>query len=180
MDIVYAAQTGSLGGFLDAYDPSQANAEVKGRSVLMGALTNVDPSARGAIATRLLDDGADATTTHDGVNVLHALLGSARLAPELEAPLLRRLLDGGADVNAVAKDYGTPLQLLMSQFVYTDEALAPFYDVLFTRGDLDLLMTGAFGKSAYVMAVKGKRRQGLRARMEQYLSIRGIEIPEVV
>ncbi|MGW2090553.1 hypothetical protein [Streptomyces sp. NPDC001880] len=180
MDIVYAAQTDSLDEFLDAYDPSQANAEVKGRSILMGALTNVDPSARSAIATRLLDDGADATTASGDVNALHALLGSARLAPELEAPLLRRLLNDGADVNAVAKDYGTPLQLLMSQFVYTDEALAPFYDVLFARGDLDLLMICAFKKSAYVMAVKSKRRQGLRARMEQYLDIHGIEIPEVV
>lgn len=139
MDIVYAAQADSFDGFLAAYDPSQANADVNGRSALMGALTNVDPSARGAIATRLLD--------------------------------------GGADVNAVAKGHGTPLQLPMSQFAYTDEALAPFYDVLFARGDLDLLMTGAFGRSAYGMAVKSKRRPGLRARMERYLDMRGIETP---
>ncbi|MFD8977797.1 hypothetical protein [Streptomyces sp. NPDC059593] len=180
MDILYAAETVSFDEFLDAYDSSQANSEVKGRSILMGALTNVDPRARSAIATRLLDDGADATTTHGGVNALHALLGNARLAPELEAPLLRRLLDDGADVNAVAKRYGTPLQLLMSQFAYTDEALAPFYDVLFARDDLDLLMIGAFGKSAYAMAVKSKRRQGLRARMEQYVTLHGIEIPEAL
>ncbi|WTW99862.1 hypothetical protein OG216_43820 [Streptomycetaceae bacterium NBC_01309] len=174
MDIVYAAQTGSLDEFLDAYDSSQANAEVRGRSILMGALTNVDPSARRAIATRLLADGADATTTSGDVNALHALLGSARLDPELEAPLLRRLLDGGADVNAVADTYGTPLQLLMSQFAYTDEVLAPLYDVLFARGDLDLLMIGAFRKSAYAMAVKSNRRQALRLRMEQYLDVHGI------
>ncbi|HEY9330936.1 MAG TPA: hypothetical protein VIS09_22290 [Streptomyces sp.] len=180
MDIVYAAQTDSLDAFLDAYDPSQANAEVKGRSVLMGALTHVNPRERSAIASLLLDDGADATTAQGDVNALHALLGSARLAPELEAPLLRRLLDDGADVNAVAKGYGTPLQLLMSQFAYTDEALAPFYDVLFARVDLDLLMIGAFGKSAYAMAVKSKRRQGLRVRMEEYLDVHGIEIPEAV
>ncbi|NML51595.1 hypothetical protein HHL19_21730 [Streptomyces sp. R302] len=177
---MYAAQTASFGEFLDAYDPSQPNAEVNGRSVLMGALTNVDPGARSAIANRLLDDGADATTAHDGVNALHVLLGSAHLAPELEAPLLRRLLDDGADVNAVAEGYGTPLQLLMSQFAYTDETLAPFYDVLFARGDLDLLMTGAFGKSAYALAVKTRRRQGLRARMERYLAVHGIGIPSVL
>lgn len=179
MDIVHAAQTASFSEFLDAYDPSQANAEVKGRSVLIGALTNTDAGARGAIANRLLDDDADAATVHDGVNALHVLLGSARLAPEHEAPLLRRLLDGGADVNAVAEDHGTPLQLLMSQFAYTDETLAPFYDVLFARDDLDLTMIGAFGKSAYAIAVKSKRRQELRVRMERYLISRGTGIPSV-
>ncbi|MFF9342575.1 hypothetical protein ACF1CG_22865 [Streptomyces sp. NPDC014773] len=96
MDIVHAAQTASFSEFLDAYDPSRANAEVKGRSVLVGALTNAAPDARSAIANRLLD--------------------------------------AGAGVNVVAEDYGTPLQLLMSQFAYTDETLAPFYDVLFARG----------------------------------------------
>ena len=180
MDIVYAAQAHSLDEFLDAYDSCQANTEVNGRSVLMGALTNVDPSTRGAIASRLLDDGADATTAHGDVNVLHALLGNAALDPGLEAPLLRRLLDQGADVNAPAIGYGTPLQLLMSQFAYTDEALAPLYDVLFARGDLDLLMIGGFEKSTYAMAVKSRRRQGLRSRMDQYLDVHGIEIPEVV
>lgn len=49
----------------------------------------------------------------------------------------------------------------MSQFAYTDEVLAPLYDVLFARGDLDLLMIGAFGKSAYAVAVKSNH---LRAR----------------
>lgn len=68
----------------------------------------------------------------------------------------------------------------MSQCAYTDEALAPFCDVLFARGDLDMLMIGAVEKSAYAMAVKSMRRQGLRARMEQYLPLHGIEIPEMV
>ncbi|WP_371601823.1 hypothetical protein OG345_00525 [Streptomyces sp. NBC_01220] len=109
-----AAQTDSLDPFLDAYAPSQANAEVGGRSVLMGALANADPRERSAIATLLLADGADATTTHGDMNALHAVhalhtrLGSARLAPELEASLLRRLVNDGADVNVVAKGYGIP------------------------------------------------------------------------
>ncbi|PJN30730.1 hypothetical protein CG717_18250 [Streptomyces sp. CB02613] len=179
MDIFHVAQTASFAEFLVAYNPSRVNAEVRGRSVLMSALTNADPGARSAIATRLLDDGADATTSHGGVNALHALLGAAQLAPETEAPLLRRLLDGGADVNAVSKEYGTPLQLLMSQFVYSDEALSPLYDVLFTQADLDLLTEGAFGKSAYAMALKSGHRKTLRARMEQYLDHRGIKTPGV-
>ncbi|WP_329538740.1 hypothetical protein [Streptomyces sp. NBC_01358] len=77
----------------------------------MGALANADPRERSAIATLLLADGADATTTHGDMNALHALhtlLGSARLAPELEASLLRRLVNDGADVNVAAKGYGIP------------------------------------------------------------------------
>ncbi|MER5701757.1 hypothetical protein ABT023_07335 [Micromonospora sp. NPDC002296] len=120
----------------------------------------------------LLDDGADARmTSADGVNTLHAMLGNAALDSAIEAPVLRRLIDGGADVNGVAKEFGTPLQVLFVQFRYTDEMLAPFYDVLFSCGDLDLLRIGACDKSAYAMAVKrGDRRSGpawskyLRAR----------------
>ncbi|WP_436770773.1 hypothetical protein [Yinghuangia sp. YIM S09857] len=177
MDIVYAAQVGSFAEFLGAYDSSQANAEVRGRSVLMGALTNVDPDARRAIALRLLDDGADATTVHGGVNALHVLLGSARLDPAADASLLRRLIDRGADVNAVADGHGAPLEVLMSQLAYTDEVLAPLYDVLFAHDGIDLLMIGGFAKSAYAVAAKSKRRRGLRARMERYFGDRGIATP---
>ncbi|WP_433343786.1 hypothetical protein [Micromonospora sp. CA-111912] len=138
----------------------------------MAALTNVVPAARAGIAAVLLDDGADArSTAADGVNTLHAMLGSAALDPAFEAPVLRRLIDGGADVNGVANKFGTPLQVLIAQFRYTDEVLAPFYDVIFSYGDLDLLKVGAYDKSAYAMTVKSARRQALRVRMEQYLRV---------
>ncbi|MEU2509187.1 hypothetical protein ABZ621_31370 [Streptomyces sp. NPDC007863] len=52
--------------------------------------------------------------------------------------------------------------------------------MLFARGDLDLLMIGAFGTSAYVMTAKTRRRQGLKARMERYPAVRGIKIPSEV
>ncbi|GAA1766695.1 hypothetical protein [Agromyces humatus] len=179
MDIVFEAQRRTLDGFLEIYESNLANAEVNGRSVLLAALTNVNPDARAGIATLLLDDGADArVTAADGVNALHALLGNAELDPVREAPVVERLIGAGADVNAVAKKFGTPLQVLMSQFRYTDEALAPFYDVLFSSEALDLLRVGAYDRSAYTMAVKSTRRGALRARMEQYLRDRGVEIPQ--
>lgn len=179
MDIVFEAQRRTAEEFLELYDRSQSNAEVKGRTVLIGALTNTDPNVRARIVTVLLDDGADARATlHDGTNALHALFGSADLDPELEAPVLRRLIEGGADVNAVAKKFGTPLQVLMGQFRYTDDVLGPFYDVLFDVDDLDPLVVGAYGKSAYAMAVKSGRRHELRARIEQFLRDHQIQIPE--
>ncbi|MER7419124.1 hypothetical protein ABT346_20470 [Micromonospora peucetia] len=138
----------------------------------MAALTNVVPAARAGIAAVLLDDGADArVTSADGVNTLHAMLGSAALDPAFEAPVLRRPIDGGADVNGVAEESGTPLQVLMAQFRYTDEVLAPFYDVLFSYSHLDLLKIGAYDKSAYAMAVKSGRRPALRLPTEQHLRV---------
>lgn len=36
----------------------------------------------------------------------------------------------------------------MSQYTYTDEALAPFHNVLLAQGDRNLLMIDAFENSA--------------------------------
>lgn len=53
-----------------------------------------DTSQRVALATRLLDDGADVRDGHP----LHVLLGRNQHDFAAEAPLLERLLDAGADV----------------------------------------------------------------------------------
>ncbi|MFE0702198.1 hypothetical protein [Streptomyces sp. NPDC058872] len=67
----------------------------------------------------------------------------------------------------------------MSQFSYSDEALVPFCDVLFTPGDLDLLTAGAFGKPVYAMARESRRRQALRACRERHPDEHGMETPAV-
>ncbi|MEU6077039.1 hypothetical protein [Micromonospora sp. NPDC047074] len=170
MDILYEARRRSLAGFLEVYDAAQVKAEGKAGRALLKAIANPDPAARVGIVTVLLDDGADAREAlSDGVNALHVMFGRARLAPETEASLLRRLIDAGADVNAVAKKFGTPLELLIGRFQYDDEVLAPYYDVLFSYDDLDLLRLGAFKKCAYDLVVSHQRRPMLQARMEQHL-----------
>ncbi|SCL71344.1 hypothetical protein [Micromonospora peucetia] len=170
MDILYEARRRSLAGFLEVYDAAQVKAEGKAGRILLEAIANLDPAARVGIATVLLDDGAHAREVFsDGANPLHVMFGQVRLAPEIEAPLLRRLIDAGADVNAVAKKFGTPLDLLIGRFQYDDDLLAPYYDVLFSYDDLDLLKLGAFKKSAYDLVVSHQRRPMLQARMEQHL-----------
>jgi hypothetical protein len=178
MDIVYAARRRSLTAFLEIYDATEVRTNGKASRTLLDAIANPDPAARIGIATRLLDDGAHARDTlSDGVNPLHVMFGRSRLAPEMEAPLLRRLIDAGADINAFAKKFGTPLDVLITRFKYDDNALAPYYDVLLSYDSLDVLKVGTFKKSAYELVVSSQRRPMLQARMEQRLRDRASQGP---
>ena len=111
------------------------------RRALAGALRNPSPEDRVAIASLLLDHGSDPSVVidDDNINVLHVLFSG--LADEhdfeLEAPLLRRLLDGGADINLRSPRFGYPLEAL-SWMAATDDDLQPFYDVVFARPDIDM------------------------------------------
>lgn len=96
-----------------------------GDSLLTMALGNGHLEGRVAIANRLLDDGADVTIWHP----LHALVGQNRHDFAAEPPLLQRLLDLGADVNAVVPNFGAPLETAAVNFQFSDRDLTPFYDV---------------------------------------------------
>lgn len=176
-----AKSAASAAEFLAQYDPSiLTERDAVGRTVLLAALGNTDIDARLEIAGRLLDDGADAGAVMDGqVGTLHVLLGKRHEKIDGEAALLTRLLEGGADPNLVSPKNGSPLQILNTQYAYSDEQLAPFYDVLFARDDLDLLRPGAYRSTTFGLAVKARsKRPQLVERMETYLRDRGIPIPE--
>ena len=147
---VYFSATKNEADFLADYEPSLATwAEKDGMTLLMRALRNGDPASRVAIATRLLDDGADASAATDSqVNALHVLLSATSHDFIAEAPLLARLIDEGADINADSgSQWGAPLQTLGRTFKFPDEALGPFYDVLFARPDLDVTTANSKGRS---------------------------------
>ena len=171
-----AASRGSYDEFDAAYEAGDATLDFSGRSLLGLALGNDDPAARVAIATRLLDDGAD-VSQHG--NELHILLGATAHDFDAEPALLKRMLDAGADVNGVVPKFGTPLEALSDVFKFSDATLAPFYDVLFERPDLDLLKQGNFNKSVYAnLKQVSAKRADLLARAQAYLTARGIPIPE--
>lgn len=149
--------------------------------VLIQALSNGDVEARVAISEWLLDRGAKPSRVgvRNAATAAHVLVDQAWHDFELEAPLLRRLLDLGVDVNAVAPRSGTALQLLSGKFKYSDEELSPFYDVFFERPDLDLLKPGWRGFSTLQLARNAEDSRALLVtRMEQYLTDRGIAVPE--
>lgn len=174
----YAASSGTVEEFDAEYTPEQATrwSSVTGQTLLHLALSNTDPHVRAQIAGRLLDDGADPAAVFgpEGYTTVHVLLGRRRHDAAVDAPLLRRLLDGGADVNAASTTTGTPVQTLASQGKFSDAELGPFYDVLFARPDLDLRRPGKGGRSTLEsVRLMAARRPELVARAEAYARQRG-------
>jgi hypothetical protein len=168
--------------FEAVYEPQDATAwlDSRGATVLQLALRNRVPATLVAITNRLLDDGADATliTRSEQVNVLHLLFSQKRHDFALEVPLVGRLLDSGADLNWVSPVWGTPLQILNGQGKFSDAELAPFYDVIFARPEVDLLKPGERGWSSLESVRRaGPRRSDLRERMEAYLTQHGQAVP---
>jgi hypothetical protein len=174
---VYFSATQNEAEFLADYEPSLATwADEDGSTLLMRALRNGDPASRVAIATRLLDDGADAgAATKSQVNALHVLLSATAHDFIAEAPLLTRLLEGGADINADSGSrWGTPLQTLSRTLKFSDEALAPFYDVLFARPELDVTTPSRVGRSVTESAQAAiRRRADLLARCQAHTNQHG-------
>lgn len=135
--------------FLAAYDPAVTptyQSETVGSTVLFGALSNLDPDARVAIANRLLDDGADpSVVTRNGTTVLHVLLANPEPGPEGDAHVLRRLLAGGAPINLIDSKRGAPLAILFDNYSLEDDEAEPYYEAFFERPDLNLDAPGNMG-----------------------------------
>ncbi|MFT4263112.1 MAG: hypothetical protein QM572_07010 [Nocardioides sp.] len=163
---------GTLEEFLAVYRPEDATDAELGPLLLLAAVGQHDPLLRPEIAGRLLDDGADPTViATDGSTTLHVLVGQSRHDFEAEAPILRRLLEGGADLNRMVGRHETPLLTIAQQFRYGDAELAPFYDEFFARPDLDLRKENARGQSVLELIQKWVRfRAELLARAEAYLA----------
>lgn len=111
------------------------NLDLGSDTLLTLAHSNSDTTQRVAIAHRLLDDGADVLRERP----LHVLVGRNDHDFVNEALLLERMLEQGADVNEIYPGFGTPLETIAAKFKFSDVQLAPFYDVLLARPDLDLL-----------------------------------------
>ncbi|WP_435770341.1 hypothetical protein [Nocardioides sp. SYSU DS0651] len=172
------AARGTLDEFLASYRAADATDPELGTDLLFESVRNKDIAARTGIATRLLDDGADATAERRGLGILHQLLTYGVHDFPAEVPLLQRLLAEGADVNRVDPRTGTPLEALAAQFKFSDDQLAPFYDVLLTDPRLDPLQDSVFGRTV-LGNVRNWRdgRPQLVARLEQLLADRGVAVP---
>lgn len=177
-DLSFVAGNGSAEEFFSAYDPSQASwvSPSTGQSLLSFAVANGDVAARVAISTRLLDDGADpAWEGRGGVNLLHTLLGARDHDFVAEAPLLERLIAGGADINRVVPRFGTPLETATVDSAFTEAELAPVYDVFFAQPDLDLLQVSLADRTVITrLRDSFEDRTDLVARAEAYLAARGL------
>ncbi|SKM80635.1 Uncharacterised protein [Mycobacteroides abscessus subsp. massiliense] len=134
-----AAWEGSFEDFLSVYTPADATKLFgDGRPLLFKSVGNRDVKARVAITNRLLDDGADPSIAPDNVNVLHVLFDQRTHDTEYEAPMLRRLIERGADINLFSKRSGPPLAVLIQHGPSPESECVPFYDVIFDQPNLDL------------------------------------------
>jgi hypothetical protein len=112
--IIILARSASFDEFMREYDPAMAKVHRPGaQTLLFSSVVNRDIEARVAITNRLIDDGADPSVVASGVNALHVLFGRKGHDAALEAPMLKRLIEGGADINLASKKWGPPLVLVM-------------------------------------------------------------------
>ncbi|WP_139361371.1 MULTISPECIES: hypothetical protein [unclassified Mycobacterium] len=134
----------SLDEFLTQYDPGEVASQPE---AFIGSVSNSDVRLRVAITIRMLDDGGDPSYQEGSINALHAMFGRLdKRHPELEAPMVRRLIEAGADVNLYSRRTPTPLILMLSNDHLPGEDAAPFYDVFLERPELDLSLPLEYGK----------------------------------
>lgn len=131
-----AASMGTYDNFIAVYEGSEDEASIqnhtepKDNTLLWKAAHNRDVDARIDICNRLIDDGIDVAYEDNKTNVLHVYFSNRTFEPEKEAPLLRRLLEGGADLNLQPSKGYSPLITFISNPRLREPQRAPFYNVL--------------------------------------------------
>lgn len=133
---VAAADYGSYQEFMELYEGSEIQQNIGTfitgfAPLLWRSVVNKDIDARIAISNQLIDDGVDVAYEDDETNVLHVYFNNRTFEPEKEAPLLRRLMKGGADLNLRTSNGETPIGLLLKRSVLLPNiSMAPFFNVL--------------------------------------------------
>ncbi|BDD84705.1 hypothetical protein TPB0596_44680 [Tsukamurella pulmonis] len=132
---VAAADYGSYQEFMELYEGSEIQQNIGTfitgfAPLLWRSVVNKDIDARIAISNQLIDDGVNVAYEDNETNVLHVYFNNRTFEPEKEAPLLRRLLKGGADLNLQPSKGYSPLITFISNPRLRESQRAPFYDVL--------------------------------------------------
>lgn len=175
----------SFDDFVEQFDVEELASRVeKGRTALFGALGNPSVTDRVKIANALLDAGVDATTiSKDGhVNVFHVLFSGYNHDDKLELPLVKRLVEAGADINCAARKFGTPAQMFLKGSTVKESNYAQVFDYWFTLDGLDLFKKNKAGYSTYRTFTNAANSSPvfaeLKERIDQYIHDRDLTIPE--
>ncbi|QCQ17193.1 ankyrin repeat domain-containing protein [Microbacterium sp. RG1] len=171
MDVFLTARMKPATEFFKAFDPSDvARLAQDGRSLVMMALGNTDLASRYEVSNFLLDHGAPlGGPGSGGVTVLHVLFGHAKHDIAEDVKLAQRLIEHGADVNALDDARRLPF-LEVLNMKYTDDDLAPIYDLWFQQPVLDFTTESVHGLSPIKSAAKLPYRKSILERMESYVS----------
>lgn len=138
----FIAERRSYETMLETYDREAYVSDNRRTSggVMRSAVRNGSIPDRIAISHFLLNEGLDPLMIGGGdhINVLHSSFGHGSDRDfAAEAPLLKRLLDLGADMTLRSPRFGTPWEMLVRVPRRGGDA-TPFYDAIFDRPDLDL------------------------------------------
>lgn len=174
----YWLKRASTEDFEAAYDPGTwpSYTDSTGLPLVAEAMSNQDPATRAFIVGRFLDDGADATVVLDeGYTLLHILLAQRARDPEVDPPLIRRLIAAGADVNRPAgRHLRRPVEEVDHPKLSAEE-LEPYYRAFFDQPGLELLAPDPRGRSVLDRARSSRfRRPQLFDLVTAYLDAAGL------
>jgi len=170
MNIHQMAELKSAAEFRSAYKGSDRDVLERGTSLVYKALLNTSLPDRYQIANFLLDQGCPSGASGPGgATVLHVLFGQVKHDIHEDANLARRLIEAGADINALDNNRRLPfLEVLNMNF--QDDELQPIYDVWLERPDADFTTESVHGLSPISGAAKLPFRAGILKQMERYVT----------
>ncbi|WP_378146100.1 hypothetical protein ACFJGV_00840 [Cnuibacter sp. UC19_7] len=173
MDVFLTARMKPAAAFYTIFDPADVGVlSSDGRSLVMMALGNKDLPSRYEITNFLLDRGCPlGGRGADGTTVLHVLFGQVQHDVAADALLARRLIERGADVNAVDDNRRLPFLEVLGM-KYPDEDLAPIYDLWFEQPDPDFTTESVHGLSPLKAAARLPFRARILERMQRHLESR--------
>lgn len=167
MDMYFSAKTQTLAQFKEVYDKRLLNEMPKnGSPVIFCAMANQTPQNRYDIVSFLIDEGADLNgTNEEGETLFHILFSRPNHIMEQTGELTQILIDAGVDINQLDAKNRVAIQHLISHPKFSDEELAPLYDVIFQNCTLELNIKNDWGYSPIELAQKLPYRADLLKRM---------------
>lgn len=167
MDMYASAKTQTLTQFKEVYDKRLLNAVPRaGSPVVFRAMANQTPQNRYDIVEFLIDEGAELNGTNaQGETLLHILFSRPKHSMAQTVALTRSLLDAGVDIDQLDSRNRVAIQYLISHPKFTDDDLAPLYDVIFQGRTLEVDVKNDRGYTPLELARKLPYRADLLKRM---------------
>ena len=167
MDMYASAKTQTLAQFKEVYDKRLLNAVPKtGSPVVFRAMANQTPQNRYDIVKFLIDEGTELKGTNaQGETLFHILFSRPKHSMAQTVELTRSLLDAEVDIDQLDSKNRVGIQYLISHPKFTDEDLAPLYDVIFQSRALEVNVKNDWGYTPIELARKLPYRADLLKRM---------------
>ena len=174
MKIFLTANMKTFEDFVALYSEGDEARANRGRSLFSYALGNSKAEERYKIVDFLLERNPSfAHKSGDGASLLHILLGAVKHDPARDAAIAQVLVDHGETFNCLDDRRRLPLQYLLPAHRYSDEDLAPIYDVIFASPDPGFTTVVDRGKPFHELVRAFEERQVLADRIDAYLRTQG-------